>query len=113
VKRDLLAFFAEAKSVGKTVVGYGAAAKGNTLLNYCGIGPDTVAFVADRNPAKQNMLLPGSMIEVKSPEAIFEARPDYALILPWNLRAEIESQLEGIREWGGRFVTAIPEIRIN
>jgi SAM-dependent methyltransferase len=113
VKRDLLAFFAEAKSAGKTVVGYGAAAKGNTLLNYCGIGPDTVAFVADRNPAKQNMLLPGSMIEVKSPEAIFEARPDYALILPWNLRAEIESQLEGIREWGGRFVTAIPEIRIN
>jgi hypothetical protein len=94
-------------------VGYGAAAKGNTLLNYCGIGPDTVAFVADRNPVKQNMLLPGSMIEIKSPEAIFEARPDYTLILPWNLRAEIEAQLAGIREWGGRFVTAIPEIRIN
>ena len=113
VKSDLLAFLSEVKSRGKTIVGYGAAAKGNTLLNYCGIGPDIVAFVADRNPAKQSRLLPGSMIEVKPPEAIFEARPDYALILPWNLRAEIESQLAGIRAWGGRFVTAIPEIRIN
>jgi hypothetical protein len=113
VKTDLLAFLTEVKSAGKTVAAYGAAAKGNTLLNYCGIGADSVAFVADRSPAKQNKLLPGSLIEIKTPESIFEARPDYVLILPWNIRSEIEQQLAGIREWGGRFVTAIPELRIN
>jgi SAM-dependent methyltransferase len=113
VKTDLLAFLAEVKSAGKTVAAYGAAAKGNTLLNYCGVGADSVAFVADRSPAKQNKLLPGSLIEIKTPESIFEARPDYVLILPWNIRSEIETQLAGIREWGGRFVTAIPELRIN
>ncbi|HUC50815.1 MAG TPA: class I SAM-dependent methyltransferase [Xanthobacteraceae bacterium] len=113
VRTDLLAFLAEVKSAGKTVGGYGAAAKGNTLLNYCGIGTDSVAFVADRSPAKQNKLLPGSLIEIKPPESIFEARPDYVLILPWNIRTEIEVQLAGIRAWGGRFVTAIPELRIN
>jgi SAM-dependent methyltransferase len=113
VKTDLLAFLTEVKSAGKTVAAYGAAAKGNTLLNYCGIGADSVAFVADRSPAKQNKLLPGSLIEIKTPESIFEARPDYVLILPWNIRSEIETQLAGIREWGGRFVTAIPELRIN
>jgi SAM-dependent methyltransferase len=113
VRTDLLAFLAEVKGAGKKVAGYGAAAKGNTLLNYCGIGADSVAFVADRSPAKQNKCLPGNMIEVKPPESIFAARPDYVLILPWNIRAEIETQLAGIREWGGRFVTAIPELRIN
>ncbi len=113
VRSDLLAFLAEVKSAGKTVAAYGAAAKGNTLLNYCGIGTASIAFVADRSPAKQNKLLPGSLIEIKPPESIFAARPDYVLILPWNIRAEIESQLAGIREWGGRFVTAIPELRIN
>ena len=85
------------------MVGYGAPAKGNTLLNYCGIRSDRIAFVSDLNPAKQNKLLPGSRIEVKPPQAIFEARPDYVLILPWNLRSELEGQLTGIREWGGRF----------
>jgi SAM-dependent methyltransferase len=113
VKSDLLAFLAEVKSAGKKVAAYGAAAKGNTLLNYCGIGADSVAFVADRSTAKQNKLLPGSLIEIKPPESIFEARPDYVLILPWNIRTEVEAQLAGIRAWGGRFVTAIPELRIN
>ncbi|HZP76558.1 MAG TPA: class I SAM-dependent methyltransferase [Pseudolabrys sp.] len=113
IKNKLLAFLDEAKASGKKIVGYGAAAKGNTLLNYCAIGPDRIAFVADRSPAKQSKRLPGSMIEVKAPEAIIEARPDYVLILPWNLRSEIETQLAGVRQWGGRFVTAIPEIRID
>jgi SAM-dependent methyltransferase len=113
VKTDLVSFLVVAKGAGKKVAGYGAAAKGNTLLNYCGIGADSVAFVADRSPAKQNKLLPGNMIEIRSPESIFAARPDYVLILPWNIRAEIETQLAGIREWGGRFVTAIPELRVN
>ena len=113
VKSDLLAFLAQAKSAGKKVAAYGAAAKGNTLLNYCGVGADSIAFVADRSPAKQHKLLPGSLIEVKPPESIFEARPDYVLILPWNIRSEIEAQLAGIRQWGGRFVTAIPELRVN
>jgi SAM-dependent methyltransferase len=113
VKKDLLSFLAEAKASNKKVAAYGAAAKGNTLLNYCGIGPDSVAFVVDRSPAKQNKLLPGSLIEIRAPEAVFQFRPDYLLILPWNLREEIESQMASIREWGGRFVTAVPEIRID
>jgi SAM-dependent methyltransferase len=111
VRTDLLAFLDQARVGGKTVVGYGAAAKGNTLLNYCGIRSDRVAFVADKSPAKQNKLLPGSRIEVRAPEAIGAARPDYVLILPWNLRDEIETQLADVREWGARFVTAIPEMR--
>ena len=113
VRSDLLAFLDQAKASGKTVAGYGAAAKGNTLLNYCGIRSDRVAFVSDKSPAKQKMLLPGSRIEIKPPQAIFDARPDYVLILPWNLREEIETQLAGVRDWGGRFVTAIPEIRVD
>lgn len=113
VRTDLLEFLARAKATGKTVAGYGAAAKGNTLLNYCEIRSDHIAFVADKSPAKQNMLLPGSRIEIKPPHAIFDARPDYVLILPWNLREEIEKQLAGIRDWGGRFVTAIPETRVG
>lgn len=113
VRVDLLAFLDRAKATGKTVVGYGAAAKGNTLLNYCGIRSDRIAFVADKSLAKQKMLLPGSRIEVKPPQAIFEARPDYVFVLPWNLREEIAAQLAGIRDWGGRFVTAIPEIRVD
>jgi SAM-dependent methyltransferase len=113
VRADLLAFLDRARSNGETVAAYGAAAKGNTLLNYCGICSDRIAFVADRSSAKQNKLLPGSRIEIKPPEAIFERRPDYVLVLPWNLREEIEGQLSGIRDWGGRFVTAIPEIRVG
>jgi SAM-dependent methyltransferase len=112
VRTDLLEFLDRAKIEGKKVAGYGAAAKGNTLLNYCGIRADRLAFVSDLSTSKQNKLLPGSRIEVKSPQAIFEARPDYVLILPWNLRSEIEGQLAGIREWGGRFVTAIPHLHV-
>jgi SAM-dependent methyltransferase len=113
VRADLLAFLEDAKAKGKKVVGYGAAAKGNTLLNYCDVHSDCVAFVADKSSAKQNMLLPGSRIAVTPPQEIFDTRPDYILILPWNLRNEIEEQLSGVREWGGRFVTAIPQIRIE
>jgi SAM-dependent methyltransferase len=113
VRSDLLAFLDQAKASDKMVTGYGAAAKGNTLLNYCGIRPDRIAFVSDKSSAKQNMLLPGSRIEIKPPQAIFDARPDYVLILPWNLREEIETQLAGVRDWGGRFVTAIPTIRVD
>lgn len=113
IRTDLLAFLDQAKAIGKTVAGYGAAAKGNTLLNYCGIRSDHIAFVADKSTAKQRMLLPGSRIEIKAPQAIFDVRPDYVLILPWNLREEIEAQLADIHDWGGRFVTAIPGMQVK
>ncbi|HIG73328.1 MAG TPA: methyltransferase domain-containing protein [Bacteroidetes bacterium] len=109
-KHALLRFLLEAAAEGKTVAGYGAAGKGNTLLNACGVKPDLVAFTVDRNPYKQDTFLPGSRIPVFAPEAIFEHRPDYVLILPWNLREEISGQMAGIREWGGRFVVPIPEL---
>jgi SAM-dependent methyltransferase len=113
VRIDLLAFLDGAKQGGKTVVGYGAAAKGNTLFNYCRIAPDRIAFVSDRSPAKQGKLLPGSRIPVRGPEAIDETRPDYVFIVPWNLREEIVGQLFAVRAWGGCFVTAIPEMTIG
>jgi hypothetical protein len=113
VRDGLIAFLDEAKAAGRTVAAYGAAAKGNTLLNYCGIGPDRVALIADRNPAKQDMLAPGSHIQIVPPEDLLAARPDYVLILPWNLAAEIKQQLGAIRSWGGQFVTAIPELRVD
>ena len=113
VRSDLISFLERAKSAGKTVAAYGAAAKGNTLLNYCRIRSDSILFVADLSAAKQDKLLPGSRIEIKAPQAIFDARPDYVLILPWNLREEIGGQLKSIRDWGGQFVTAIPEIRVE
>lgn len=113
VRADLLAFLDETSRTGKRVVGYGAAAKGNTLFNYCKITADQIAFVADRSPAKQDKLLPGSRIPVRTPEAIMRERPDFVLIVPWNLREEIVSQLTQIRSWGGHFVTAIPEIRFD
>lgn len=112
VKNDFLAFLLEAKRTGKTVVGYGAAAKGNTLLNYAGIRKDLLAFVADRSPHKQGLFLPGSRIPVLGEEAVYAARPDYVVILPWNIQAEITSQLAAIRQWGGRFVVAIPFLRV-
>src|SRR5690606_38221259 len=95
---------------GKTVAGYGAAAKGNTLLNYAGVRPDLLPFVVDMNPAKQNKFLPGSRIPILPPEAIEEKKPDYVIILPWNLRTEISDQLSYIRGWNGKFVTAVPEL---
>ena len=112
VRDGLNAFLAQAAAAGKTVAGYGAAAKGNTLLNYCGVGAGALLFIADRSPAKQGRLSPGSRIPIRAPEAIFETRPDYVLILPWNLRAEVTSQLAAIRDWGGRFVTAVPTLQV-
>ncbi|HEX3397967.1 MAG TPA: class I SAM-dependent methyltransferase [Steroidobacteraceae bacterium] len=111
-RTSLRAFLAAAKREGKRVAAYGAAAKGNTLLNFCGITREDIAFVADRNPHKQSKFLPGTHIPVVSPEELMRARPDYVLILPWNLREEIRQQLAGIKAWGGRFVTPIPVARI-
>ncbi len=111
-KCDLLDFCVQAQRAGKLVVGYGAPAKGNTLLNYCGIGPEFLRFTVDRNPHKQGMRLPGSRIPVLAPEAIAEARPDYVLILPWNLREEVMAQMDAVRDWGGRFVVPIPSVQV-
>jgi len=112
VKNDFLAFLLEAKRQGKTVAAYGAAAKGNTLMNYAGIRPDLISFVVDRNPAKQGKYMPGSRIPVVDESRLQQAKPDYVVILPWNLKAEIMQQLEYIRAWGGRSITAVPELRI-
>jgi SAM-dependent methyltransferase len=111
-KRALLLHLIESKEAGKKIVGYGAAAKGNTLLNYCGIGSDFIDYVVDRNPAKQNRLLPGTRIPVYSPDRIYETKPDEVLILPWNIAGEVIQQMSGIREWGGRFVIPIPRVHL-
>lgn len=111
-KADLLAFLIEARRQGKTVYGYGAPAKGNTMLNYCGIGPELLQLTTDLSPQKQGKFLPGTNIPVRDPSAITEARPDYVLILPWNLRDEIEAQLKDVRDWGGRFVVAVPKLEV-
>ncbi len=112
VRDGFLAYLAEAKRLGRKVAAYGAAAKGNTFLNYCGAGPQDVVAVFDRNPHKQGKRLPGSHIPILPPGAISSIRPDDMLILPWNLKAEIMEQLAYIREWGGRFVTATPHVEI-
>jgi SAM-dependent methyltransferase len=112
IKRALLDFLIVAHRAGRKVVGYGAPAKGNTLLNYCGIGKELLPFTVDRNTHKQGLLLPGTRIPIRSPEAIREERPDFVLILPWNLREEIAAQLAFIREWGGRFVVPIPSVEV-
>ena len=112
-RRSLLDFLARAKREGKRVAAYGAAAKGNTLLNFCGVTPQEIALVADLNPHKQGKLLPGTHIPVVSPEALMESRPEYVLILPWNLEHEIRHQLAGVRAWGGRFVTAVPQVAVD
>jgi SAM-dependent methyltransferase len=109
---SLLAFLATSKREGKRVAAYGAAAKGNTLLNFCRVTPHDIAFVADRNPHKQNKFLPGTHIPVVSPQELMQAKPDYVLILPWNLRDEIRQQLKGVEAWGARFVTPVPLARI-
>lgn len=113
VKNDFLAFLLEAKRQGKTVAAYGAAAKGNTLMNYAGIRPDLISFVVDRNPAKQGKYMPGSRIPIVDEEKLKDAKPDYVVILPWNLRTEVMQQLDYISAWGGRFVTAVPALRIT
>jgi SAM-dependent methyltransferase len=111
-KRKLLSFLIEAREAGKTVAGYGAPGKGNTLLNYCGIRADLLAYTVDRSPMKQGTFLPGTRIPVFAPEKLDETRPDYLLILPWNLVDEITGQMGRIREWGARFVVPIPEVRV-
>jgi len=111
-KRSLLKFLIGAKEAGKRVAGYGAPAKGNTLLNYCGVRTDLVEYTVDRSPHKQGRFLPGVHIPIHAPEKIMQARPDYVLILPWNLQQEIVAQMAGIRAWGGRFVVPIPETRV-
>jgi 2-polyprenyl-3-methyl-5-hydroxy-6-metoxy-1,4-benzoquinol methylase len=111
-KRKLLSFLIEAKRSGKTIVGYGAPAKGNTLLNYCGIRTDFVDYTVDLSPHKQGLYLPGTRIPIYSPDRIKETRPDYVLILPWNLKDEIMKQMAHIRTWGGQFVVPIPEAKI-
>jgi SAM-dependent methyltransferase len=111
-KRALLEFLIGAKRQGKRLAGYGAAAKGNTLLNYCGIRGDFLDYVVDRNPHKQNRFMPGSHIPILPPEKIEETRPDYLLILPWNLQAEIVGQMAHIRRWGGRFVVPVPRVEV-
>jgi SAM-dependent methyltransferase len=112
VKRELLTFLVEAARSGSTVVGYGAAAKGNTLLNYCGIRSDLVEYVVDRSPHKQDRFLPGTRIPIHGPDRIRETKPEYVLILPWNLREEIAEQMSFVREWGGRFVVPIPSVTV-
>ncbi len=109
VKRRLVRFLLDAQEQGKTVVGYGAPAKGNTLLNYCGIKTDLLAYTVDRSPYKQNCLLPGTRIPIYGLEKIRETQPDYVLILPWNIREEIMKSMDFIREWGGEFVLSIPQ----
>jgi SAM-dependent methyltransferase len=113
VKNDFLSFLLSAKREGKKVVGYGAAAKGNTLLNYAGVRADLILFVADRNPAKQNKLLPGSRIPIVDESHLRQSRPDYVVILPWNLKSEVMEQLKYIREWGGKFLTAVPQLEVR
>jgi hypothetical protein len=111
-KRCLLEFLIQAKRQRKSVVGYGAPGKGNTLLNYCGIRRDFIDYTVDRSPHKQNNLLPGSRIPIHAPEKIFETRPDYILILPWNLKEEIMKQMADVRKWGAKFVVPIPTAKV-
>ena len=113
IKDDLVAFLIEARRAGKTVAGYGAAAKGNTLLNFAGARSDLLPYVVDASPHKQGRYLPGSRIPVVAEDRLRETKPDYIVILPWNLRQEIAGQLDYVREWGGRFVTAVPALQIE
>ena len=111
-KRALLEFLVRVKRESKTVVGYGAPAKGNTLLNYCGIRTDFLDYTVDLNPAKQGHFLPGTHIPILAPERLQETKPDYVLILPWNLRDEILAQRSYVRDWGGKFVVPIPKVEV-
>ena len=111
-KRELLKFLVGAKEAGKTVVGYGAPAKGNTLLNFCGVRTDFLDYTVDMAPSKQGTLLPGTHIPVFAPDKILETRPDYILILPWNIKDEIMTGMSAVREWGGQFLVPIPEVQL-
>ncbi|MEP1425816.1 MAG: class I SAM-dependent methyltransferase [Tateyamaria sp.] len=112
-KDGLVRFLLDARADGKTVAGYGAAAKGNTLLNYAGVRPDLMPFVVDRNPAKSGKFMPGSRIPIVTEETLKETKPDYIIILPWNLREEVSAQLSYARDWGAKFVTAIPALVVS
>jgi SAM-dependent methyltransferase len=112
VKCAVLEFLLTARREGRIVVGYGAPAKGNTLLNYCGVGPELIRFTVDRSPHKQGRFLPGVQIPIFAPECLLEARPDYVFILPWNLKDEIIEQMAAVRDWGGRFVVPIPRLQV-
>jgi ABC-type Fe3+-hydroxamate transport system substrate-binding protein len=111
-KRQLLKLLICAKQQGKSIAGYGAPGKGNTLLNYCGVGTDFIDYTVDRNPFKQGQFTPGTHIPIYSPERIRETQPDYVLVLPWNLRNEIMQQMAFIQEWGGKFIIPIPEAAV-
>jgi SAM-dependent methyltransferase len=111
-RREIVDFFAAAQRAGKQVAGYGAAAKGSTLLNYCGIGREFVEYVVDRSPHKQGLLLPGVRLPIYAPAQVFETKPDYLFVLAWNLKEEILRTMEEIRQWGGRFVVPIPRLEI-
>ena len=111
-KRKLLSFLIEVKRAGKSIAGYGAPGKGNTLINYCGIRDDFIDYVVDRNPYKQGKFLPGSRIPIYAPDKMNETRPDYVLILPWNIKDEVMKQMAHVREWGGKFVVPIPEVLV-
>jgi C-methyltransferase C-terminal domain len=112
VKRDLLKFLIEAKESGKRVAAYGAPAKGNTLLNYCGIREDFIDFTVDRSPHKQGRFLPGTHVPILAPEELARARPDFVFVLPWNLKDELLQQLAYVRTWGGKFLFAVPTVEI-
>ena len=111
-KREILESLIGLKNEGKTIAGYGAPAKGNTLLNFCGIGTDFIDFTADRSPHKQGRFLPGSHIPIRAPEEIERTRPDVVFILPWNLREEIMEQLRFVSDWGGRFLVRAPALEL-
>ena len=112
IKCELVSFLIEARKQGKSAVGYGAPAKGNTLLNYCGVGSELLSYTVDISPHKQGRFLPGVQIPIYPPEHIFETKPHYVLILPWNIKEEITDKMAAIRQWGGRFVTAIPKLTV-
>lgn len=112
VKNDLLAFLIEQKNAGKIVAGYGAAAKGSTLLNYAGVKPDLLPFICDAAPSKQGKFMPGSHIPIFPPDEMAKRKPDIILILPWNIAPEVMRQQAGVKDWGGRFATAVPEIKV-
>jgi hypothetical protein len=111
-KRELLAFLIDLKNKGKSIAGYGAPGKGNTLLNYCSIGTDFLDYTVDRSPYKQGKFTPGMHIPILAPDEIRRTKPDYLLILPWNLKDEITTQMAFVREWGGQFIVPIPKPKI-
>jgi len=113
IKDDLLVFLVEQKHAGKKVAAYGAAAKGNTLLNYAGVKPDLLPYVCDAAPSKQGKFLPGSHIQILPPAALSERHPDLVLILPWNIKEEVESECRYVRDWGARFAVCVPELQLE